>query len=163
LELSSEAWATANIEEEHPLLKKCYPIDNLKKLVTLRSFISEQEFLKESDKLYLFVALNKCLVPCAQVGINIPYVHWSSKREPQETLSSFRRASEIIAEDLKTMSKLGNKGTISNVFPYDSRVKNPDLTEESVSMVFTSPPYLNNFDYAEALKVFLYFWKIVLC
>jgi DNA modification methylase len=160
LKISSESWSTVNTDEEQSLLKKCYPIDNLKKLVGLRNLIETEDFLTELDKLYLFLALNKCLVHCAQVGINVPYVSWSSKKEPQEALSSFRIASEVISEDLTTMSGMKSRRTLAEVFPDDSRAKHSKLDKENVDMVFTSPPYLNNFDYGESLRVFLYFWRI---
>ncbi|MBK9039195.1 MAG: site-specific DNA-methyltransferase [Bdellovibrionales bacterium] len=34
----------------------------------------------------------------------------------------------------------------------------PELEDGSVSIVVTSPPYLNNFDYAEMTRMQLYFW-----
>jgi DNA modification methylase len=45
------------------------------------------------------------------------------------------------------------------IYLHDSRKENGKIKCNSVDMIFTSPPYLNNFDYGEALKVLLYFWK----
>ncbi len=33
-----------------------------------------------------------------------------------------------------------------------------ELDEESIDLVVTSPPYLNNFDFAEMTRMYLYFW-----
>ena len=35
-----------------------------------------------------------------------------------------------------------------------------ELADRSVNLVITSPPYLNNFDYAEMTRMYLYFWGI---
>ncbi len=35
-----------------------------------------------------------------------------------------------------------------------------DISDESVDHVFTSPPYLNNFDYSDRTRLELYFWGI---
>ena len=36
----------------------------------------------------------------------------------------------------------------------------PELNENSIDVVVTSPPYLNNFDFAEMTRMYLYFWGI---
>jgi hypothetical protein len=36
----------------------------------------------------------------------------------------------------------------------------PEVPDGSASIVVTSPPYLNNFDYAEMTRMLLYFWGI---
>lgn len=35
-----------------------------------------------------------------------------------------------------------------------------DVDDESIDIVVTSPPYLNNFDFAEMTRMLLYFWGI---
>ena len=35
-----------------------------------------------------------------------------------------------------------------------------DVADDSVDIVITSPPYLNNFDFAEMTRMYLYFWGI---
>ena len=35
-----------------------------------------------------------------------------------------------------------------------------DLDDDSIDVVVTSPPYLNNFDFAEMTRMYLYFWDI---
>lgn len=34
----------------------------------------------------------------------------------------------------------------------------PELADDTVDLVVTSPPYLNNFDFAEMTRMYLYFW-----
>ena len=158
LERASTKWKNADISEEHPLLAQCYPIDNLKKLVTLRNLLAEKELTPMDQEKYFFVILTKCLLSSAQVGINVPYVNWSAVKSPKETLAEFRKNLMIVHDDLMTASKIANDEAIAEVFSHDSRNENKEIETAGVNMVFTSPPYLNNFDYGEALKVFLYFW-----
>jgi len=159
LELASQNWRTIDVVEEHPVLKRCYPLNNLKKLVRLRKLIETRDFSSPSEELYFFLVLTKCLISSAKVGINVPYISWSAKKKPKEVFSLFKDTSQIVCEDLATMPK-STKDTIARVFPYDSRIRHSKIKSGSASIVFTSPPYLNNFDYGESLKVFLYFWKI---
>jgi DNA modification methylase len=35
-----------------------------------------------------------------------------------------------------------------------------ELADDSIDFVITSPPYLNNFDYAEMTRMYLYFWRM---
>ena len=154
-----EEWKNVDLSDEHPLLKKCYPISNLKKLVTLRNLITEGN-IEKKHKLYFSIILTRCLLYSAQVGINIPYLSWSSRKKPQEVFMLFKENLKMVCEDLKAISKVINRNVKTKVFLHDSRCKNNEIRAKSVSMIFTSPPYLNNFDYGESLKVFLYFWKI---
>jgi DNA modification methylase len=160
LKVAREKWRSVDIREENSLLMRCYPINNLKKLITLRNLIIEEEVVSEKLRPYLFIVLTRCLLHSSKVGINIPYVSWSSKRNPEEVFKLFKENVNMICEDLVDFTKISNTEVKTEVFLHDSRTKNQEIKARSVNMIFTSPPYLNNFDYGEALKVFLYFWKI---
>jgi DNA modification methylase len=60
----------------------------------------------------------------------------------------------IILEDMKTLSP--NECSIMN----KSSETMLEIGDESISSIITSPPYLNNFDYAEMTRMYLYFWGI---
>lgn len=160
LTIASKQWRTVNTEMEHPLLVKCYPTDNLKKLIMLRKLIMNDVMISERQRSYLYVILTRCLLRSSYVGINIPYVSWSSKQDPRDAFMLFEENLRMICHDLTVLSKSIKDNVRIEVFLHDSRTKNQNIPTRSVDMVFTSPPYLNNFDYGEALKVFLYFWKI---
>lgn len=154
-----QTWKRTEIDEEHALLPKCYPVENLKKLVTLRELTTETP-VSTRHKPYFFVILTRCLLSASRVGINVPYVTWSSKKRPEEVFMVFKKNLRIIFEDLNEVSKIASTNTQATVFLHDSRIKNKRIRKKSIDIIFTSPPYLNNFDYGESLKVFLYFWKI---
>jgi len=153
-------WKNIDTERENSLLIRCYPESNLKKLVTLRELLNLSQDIPQEYKQYLSLAVTMSLSKSAHVGINIPYVSWSHERVPEETFSLFKKNVHIIEEDLNKIFVTYKNNTEVKLYLHDSRTENKEIKNRSVDMIFTSPPYLNNLDYGEALKVFLYFWKI---
>ena len=160
LKEASNRWKNIDTESENPLLMRCYPESNLKKLVTLRELLNLSQDIPQEYKQYLSLAVTMSLSKSANVGINIPYVSWSHERVPEETFLLFKKNVHIIEEDLNKIFRSYKSNTEVKLYLHDSRTENKEIKNRSVDMIFTSPPYLNNLDYGEALKVFLYFWKI---
>lgn len=150
-------WKRMKISSENALLKKCYSESNLKKLVALR-YIYFSNSIEPRYKPYIFLAICSLLSKCAEVGISIPYVSWSHKRIAKEPFELFKEMIKKMEEDMVEFGKDGFNGDI-RIYFHDSRKINSKINSDSVNFVFTSPPYLNNFDYGEALKVYTYFWK----
>lgn len=153
-------WKKVDIENENKLLVKCYPINNLKKLISLRDKLTENSEIPKTHKELIFMAITMTLPRSSNVGINIPYVSWSHKRKPKDTFLLLKNNINIINEDLTKSSSKYKSNAKVKVYLHDTRKENNKIKNESIDIVFTSPPYLNNFDYGEALKVFLYFWNI---
>jgi len=160
LKNASKKWKAINFSNENPLLEKCYPRNNFKKMVAIREVLNSSFDIPENYKRYFFLALTMSLPKLSNVGINVPYVSWRCKRVPEETFSSFRKSVQIICEDLNTFPFPREHKAKVKVYLHDSRKQNNRVKNKSIDMIFTSPPYLNNLDYGESLKVFLYFWKI---
>ena len=160
LEEAHNKWRQMEIENENSLLKRCYPENNLKKLVALRELIGSASDISDECKQYLFLAITMSLPKSANVGINVPYVSWRYKRKPEEVFLLFEKNIHIIEADLNKIIATYKNNTETKIYMHDTREENKEIKSRSIDMVFTSPPYLNNFDYGEALKVFLYFWKI---
>ena len=148
------------IENENSLLKRCYPENNLKKLVALRELIGSASDISDECKQYLFLAITMSLPKSANVGINVPYVSWRYKRKPEEVFLLLEKNIHIIEADLNKIIATYKNNTETKIYMHDTREENKEIKSRSIDVVFTSPPYLNNFDYGESLKVFLYFWKI---
>ena len=129
-------------------------------MVALRELIFNNGFDKKT-KGYFFIALTKGLNKSAKVGLNVPYISWSHKRKPENVFNIFLQNVKLIVDDLELFSNIAKNNSEVKVYLHDSREKNQKIKKSTVDMVFTSPPYLNNFDYGESLKVFLYFWKYV--
>jgi hypothetical protein len=61
-----------------------------------------------------------------------------------------------IREDISAVSKYCTN--LSSLYPHTSE-RMTELKDASCSVCVTSPPYLNNFDFAEMTRMELYFWK----
>ncbi len=148
-------WKEQDVSGEHSLLGKCYKKPYLKKLVALRN-IYNSSLISDEFKPYLFLVISALLPRCSSYGISIPYVSWSHKRIPEEPLKLFGKIFDNIKDDLSAIETQGD--TETKIYLHDSRIKDERIKKDSIDLVFTSPPYLNNFDYGEALKVYSYFW-----
>lgn len=152
------AWKKTVILSESSLLRKCYSWQSLKKLVALRNTYFSNNIPMEY-KPYIFLAISSLLPKCAKVGISVPYVSWSHKRIPKEPFKLFEEMIKKMKDDMTKFKTAENEKDVK-IYLHDSRKENRRINSSSVDLVFTSPPYLNNFDYGEALKVYTYFWGI---
>jgi DNA modification methylase len=150
-------WKKRDTSKENALLTKCYSKNNLKKLLTLRDLYFSRSISPKYQP-YFFIAISSLLPKCSNVGISIPYVSWNHSHIAGEPLQLFENVFDRIEEDLSKLDDTKSKSD-SAIYLHDSRVKNNKIRSKSVDLVFTSPPYLNNFDYGEALKVYSYFWN----
>jgi DNA modification methylase len=150
-------WKKQDVSGEHKLLRKCYINPYLKKLIALRN-IYNSSLISDEFKPYLFLVISALLPRCSSYGISIPYVSWSHERIPEEPFELFAKIFDHIKDDLSAIDTQGD--TETKIYLHDSRIKNERIKKDSIDLVFTSPPYLNNFDYGEALKVYSYFWGL---
>lgn len=158
LKCAKNKWNKKTIDEENPLLLRCYSRNNLKKLITLRD-ICHSKLVPPNYRSLIFVTISAILPKCSNVGISIPYVSWHHTRVAEEPFRLFGLIIDKITKDLVDFSQNKKKSYI-RIFLHDSRIINSKIKKSSVNLVFTSPPYLNNFDYGEALKVYTYFWGL---
>ncbi|MCK9573867.1 MAG: site-specific DNA-methyltransferase [Candidatus Omnitrophica bacterium] len=158
LQKCKSIWKKADISQENFILTKCFSACNLKKLITLRD-VYYSNSIKKAYKPYIFLVISSLLPRCAKVGISIPYISWKNTRNAEDPFVIFTKALSDIKDDLLEATESGCNGD-AKIYLFDSRKKNSRILSNSINLVFTSPPYLNNFDYGEALKVYTYFWKI---
>ncbi len=158
LEICRDGWRRTSVKDEDPILKRCYSLHQLKKLVCLKERLSEEKWISNNVKEYLFMAVTMALPKTSNVGINVPYISWRHQKKPEEVFKVFERSIKVIKEDLEFARKRYRNNSKVKVYLHDSRIPNQAISDNSVDGIFTSPPYLNNFDYGESLKVFLYFW-----
>jgi hypothetical protein len=84
----------------------------------------------------------------------------------KDVLKEFCYLTISMSEDIETMKSQASQNyekAESWLFNSDSRNTQKIINNESVDHVFTSPPYLNNFDYADRTRLELYFWGIAKC
>jgi DNA modification methylase len=157
---AARTWKNEDLSDEHKIFRKCFYEHNLKKLVALRNAIAYLDG-DEALRNYCFIALTRSLIKAARVGLNIPYVSWKGQRIPQNAFKLFEENISLVLEDIEIFSKSARNCSNVNVYLQDSKEVNEKIGDQTINLVFTSPPYLNNFDYGEALKIFMYFWKYV--
>lgn len=161
--LTEQAAATrgpVDISGEAELTIRSFDPATLALLVKLRDSIRAQP--EHEWHLYLKWALLATLRDVASVRVGWPYQRPGSQRQPTfvDPVSRFLQRIEWMADDLRELKK-------SDLGPLDFRVKQGDSCEAAnwnelgdgiAHGCVTSPPYLNNFDYADATRLELYFW-----
>jgi len=153
----AESLAPHSIDSETVLVLQSFERDSLGLLVALRDRIAA---LRDDPwQLHLKWCLLGTLRDCATVKVGWPYQRPTSARVPRLTdpRRAFLRRAFWMAEDLSN----GPASPPAWVRQGDCRL--PAIWESalggrSATAVITSPPYLNNFDYADATRLELYFW-----
>ena len=146
-----------DIEEEHELVGRCFDAQTLSDLVALRELILESESPYQT---HLKWALLATLREAASVKVGWPHQRPNRPRVRQlfaDHLQRFVDRAAWIADDLATAPL----GIDNRVVVGDARLRESwrrALGDECARGCVSSPPYLNNFDYADATRLELYFW-----
>lgn len=141
-------------DEEPEFLYKVFDNRKLGELYIIDKAINEYE--SKSSELYR-MALVASLRDVCKANTVFPYVQPSAIKDstPEPQTVFFNKLSMVI-DDLNTTlreTEVVGDSTIHNI---DAR--NIDTIEdESIDIVITSPPYLNNVDYADVTRLELYF------
>ena len=139
------------------LLERCYDPDTLASLDALKSsWLIVQDKSPESELVWL--ALTAILRSTSTAGT----AQWQyilpnkTKKRVIEPFFAFQQQIGIIKADLRWMQARANR-SCANVIAGDARTF-ADITSRNVDAVITSPPYANNYDYADALRFEMTFW-----
>ncbi len=142
-------------EGARPFLFKLFGPNILESLLGARAALSSEK-LKTSD--LAFLMLSKIVEMSTHSQTDGIYKAPTSKKRAASPLASCSVIADVIRRDVQA-SHLSTNHSRHQVFELSStdmtRVEN-----NSVDIVVTSPPYLNNFDYAEMTRMLLYFWGI---
>lgn len=145
-------------EKEHPLVHRCFDPPVLARLAGLRDALAARPGQPWSA--HLRWALVGALRDVASVKVGWPYQRPALRREPPHADPSARvvARAHAMADDLE-----------SRPVPPTGRIVRGDArtpaawraasTGEPFAACVTSPPYLNNFDYADATRLELFFLR----
>ncbi len=142
------------------LLEKCFSADVLDDLFALRgAFLETAPELSESVAALVFLAINSILRPSSHVGTAQWQYILPNKRKvgvstPVEALDA---QIEIMLSDMELMSGLRSRAIILR----DDARSLEQVPTSSVDLVLTSPPYANNYDYADATRLEMTYWREV--
>lgn len=157
------------INQQFPeLVLKCYDEPELLTLFCLREIILS-ESLNEDLRNFFYVVVTALLREVSKAETGWPYIapkKLKSTSLGKDVLKEFCYLTISMSEDIETMKSQASQNyekAESWLFNSDSRNTHEIIDNESIDHVFTSPPYLNNFDYADRTRLELYFWGIAKC
>ncbi|PFG16048.1 DNA methylase [Propionicimonas paludicola] len=148
--------ATPDLEDEPDLVRRCFSPSVLDQLVRLRHLVRAHADTPASS--YLKWALLGVLRDVADVKVGWPYQRPGvTRRAPYaDPIARFTARAEIMASDLESIA---DSETHAEVLIGDARDGGVwSRIPEPAAACVASPPYLNNFDYADATRLELYFW-----
>lgn len=147
----------ASASSVNPLLERSYDPEALRSLNALKSSWRElQDGSGESELVWL--ALTAILRPTSKAGT----AQWQyilpnkSKKKVAQPALAFQQQIETIKADLRWMQSRAQESCAA-VVAGDAR-NFASASSPVVDAVITSPPYANNYDYADALRFEMTFW-----
>ena len=144
---------------EPDLLLKCYDSKSLTELCALRdAFIETKETATPRAANIIWLAITSILRSCSFVGT----AQWQyilpkkMKAKVLQPINAFNcKIQEITADMLDFQINNYSKNTF--ILTHDARLDCKKL-ENKIDLVITSPPYPNNYDYADATRLDMCFW-----
>jgi DNA modification methylase len=148
-----------SVEEYPQLVTKCFPPETLERLHALRLALSE--FAEPSACYELcWLALVSILRLCSPVGT----AQWQyvlpkkSKARALEPFQAFEDRIELMARDMQSRQFDENAAPHGRVLMSDARTCH-GVPDQWADLVITSPPYANNYDYADATRLEMTFLR----
>jgi hypothetical protein len=140
-----------------PLIGKCFPANSLRRLDALRTAWTAIDDGSQSAEL-CWLVLASILRPCSPVGT----AQWQyvlprkSKARSIDPFDAFEAQVEVMSADMAAVQRTW-KGPGAVVIQDDAR-KCRGVSDEWSDLVLTSPPYANNYDYADATRLEMCFF-----
>ena len=135
-------------------LQKLIPQNHLR---TLYGAKAELETNNLNNNPLAVLILSKILNDCSHSATDGVYKAPTSKKKSIDPMLSLDKICGIIQYDIDNYYK---ESIHKKIIYSKSSEKMSELKSNSISLIVTSPPYLNNFDYAEMTRMYLYFWDI---
>ncbi len=141
-----------------PLLLKCYSPESLSRLYALRETLENDPPKDEAVFELIRLALTAILRPCSHAG-TAQWQYVLPNKSNAKVLDPFDAFAAKVGDMASDIAFAIEKGWMpgGEVFAHDARTPSP-LDAESVDLVITSPPYPNNYDYADATRLEMSFW-----
>ncbi len=146
-------------DKEYPaLIAKCYPPAVISKLEALKLAWRELESELEHIEL-LWLLITSILRKTSPVGTaSWQYVLPNkSKGKVIDPFQAFEEKMYEMVSDMRNMQRKYPKATASTILVEDAR-NMKSVPDDWCDLVITSPPYANNYDYADATRLEMTFW-----
>lgn len=148
---------TKAIINDYPILiTKCYPKETLSKLDTLKKAC--MNIPDGVDRDFMWFVITSILRSTSPVGTaQWQYIQPSkTKTNVLDPYDAFIRKIADICHDI-TVSHVESSNHNAQILQQDAR-GNVDIPDNWGDLVITSPPYANNYDYADAMRLEMSFW-----
>lgn len=152
LEMGIHLSAKTDISQLPELVRKCFSQENPQKLIYIRDSIHQK--LSQDSSAFFEVALVCALRKAPAAATGWPYIVPKKRIREKVGLECFRKQIFEIIDDFKTIDSKYRK-TPCHIILGDARESH--LPDGLADLAFTSPPYLNNYDYADRTRLETYF------
>lgn len=154
-----EVYNENDLSEFPELVHKCYSKNNLWVLKGIRDHLNNCIYSKEENDFFR-LALADTLRTASKAGTGWPYISPNKHHEKNEqpALEVFHKTVVNMYQDLlNVLSNSCREQIETRLLLMDARDNYP-FDSESVDLAVTSPPYLNNYDYADRTRLEMYFF-----
>jgi hypothetical protein len=143
-----------------PLIQQCFPEDVLIELDSLKKAWTNQADGGASSSL-AWLALTKILRACSPVGTSQMELIQpkKTKQNVSRPFAAFLTQVNVMLKDMFFMQS-SNTMPDAMILQGDARLCS-QVASDSVDLVISSPPYINNFDYADVTRLEMTFWGTV--
>jgi hypothetical protein len=144
------------------LVYKCFTNENLRKLGALRAaLLAEDQESPETN--FLKLALTATLRIVTTAGAGWPYIapsKYQARIVNHDAFREFEKMCMAMISDVQLIMSSHLPLAFYRVERGDARHFDAYAKPESVDLIVTSPPYMNNYDYADRTRLETYFWGI---
>ncbi|MCK4631987.1 MAG: hypothetical protein KAT79_01885 [candidate division Zixibacteria bacterium] len=157
----------STLEDIFPeLVIKCFLPPTLHDLLLIRDEISQISMSKRYSD-FFNVALTAVLRKVANVHTGWPYIapkKIKNGSKPKDALLAFTSQVQLMVADLQIMkNRTADNTSQHSIFEADARDTSSNIEDNSADFIITSPPYLNNYDYADRTRLEMYFFGEATC
>lgn len=147
------------LRTEYPeLISRCFPPETLKRLEALKLSCLEME--DDVIRNFVWFIITSILRSTSPVGTaQWQYIQPNkSKSKVVDPFVAYVVKLSEITDDMMLLKGIYGKDSTSIVLKEDARNIN-SIPDGWADMVITSPPYANNYDYADAMRLEMLFWN----
>jgi len=148
-----------------PLVHKCYSPEVLARLYLIREYVVHEVEPGPYQNL-LKLTLTDILRTVSSAGTGWPYIAPNKRKQTQyDVFTAYQDQLWLMYQDLATTIGLGDGcQTLNTLGDTRERLKTADgedlVPDAMIDLAITSPPYLNNYDYADRTRLELYFFGL---
>ena len=144
---------------EYPeLIEKCFPLETLHKLDALK--LSCYAIQEEKLRNFVWFVITSIIRSTSPVGTaQWQYIQPNkTKTKVLDPFTAFLEKTYEIFDDIRYLQDVFGKNSHSEMIREDAR-HIVSIDDKWADMIITSPPYANNYDYADAMRLEMLFWN----